>query len=287
MEHIGFWIGSKTCMTYVSAIFLVMSLFFPVSRAYSQNISSKSGPTKSSLTREFDVVSIRENTSGASGIGYQFTDDGLRFSNAPILMLIMTAYGLRDDQIQGLPHWAESARFDLIAKMTDPTVSDLSKLSLEQQKAMLASVLTSRFGLRFHMESRVSQVLSLTLASGGVKLEESSLPMKAGETAPHGITLLNRGELEADAMTMPALAKTLSGILNQDVVDHTTLAGTYKIRLKWSPEDGPIEADDRQHEAPSPSLYTALKEQLGLKLLPRKGPTSKLIIDKIEHPSAN
>jgi uncharacterized protein (TIGR03435 family) len=273
--------------THVLAILLVMSLSFSGSRAYSQNISTKSDPTASSLSREFDVVSIRENTSGASGIGYQFTDDGLRFNNAPILMLIMTAYGLRDDQIQGLPHWTESARFDLIAKMTDPTVSDLSKLSPEQQKAMLASVLASRFSLRFHMESRISQVLSLTLSSSGIKLEESSLPMKAGETATQGITLLNRGELEADAMTMPALAKTLSGILNQDVVDHTTLAGTYKIRLKWSPEDGPIEADERQHEAPSPSLYTALKEQLGLKLLPGKGPTSKLIIDKIEHPSAN
>jgi uncharacterized protein (TIGR03435 family) len=275
--------------TQVSAIsiLLAMTFSFPVSRIYSQNIAIKDGPATSSVAREFDVVSIRENTSGASGIGYQFTDDGLRFSNAPILMLMMSAYGFRDDQIQGLPHWAESVRFDLVAKMTDSTVNDLSKLSPEQQKAMLASVLTSRFNLRFHMESRVSQILSLTLASGGVKLEESSLPVKPGETVPQGVTVLNRGDLVADAMTMPSLAKTLSGILSQDVVDHTALAGTYKIRLKWSPEDGPIEAEDRQHEASSPSLFTALKEQLGLKLLPGKGPTSKLIIDNIEHPSAN
>jgi uncharacterized protein (TIGR03435 family) len=198
--------------TQVSAIsiLLAMTFSFPVSRIYSQNIAIKDGPATSSVAREFDVVSIRENTSGASGIGYQFTDDGLRFSNAPILMLMMSAYGFRDDQIQGLPHWAESVRFDLVAKMTDSTVNDLSKLSPEQQKAMLASVLTSRFNLRFHMESRVSQILSLTLASGGVKLEESSLPVKPGETVPQGVTVLNRGDLVADAMTMPSLAKESS-----------------------------------------------------------------------------
>jgi len=197
--------------------------------------------------------------------------------------LIYNAYDVRSVQNHppGLPPWADNDRFDVEAKANDDTVAAIKMLSNKEQieltRDMLRSLLADRFQLRLHYEPKVQPIYELVLAKGGSKLK----PLPPGQKPGWGN--YDRGKLTLRNNSIAEFANSLSfsNVVGRTVVDKTGLAGNYDIDLKWTP-------DDRQGTPDAgPTLFTALEEQLGLKLEPAKGPVDSLVIDHVEKPSEN
>ena len=150
---------------------------------------------------------------------------------------------------------------------------------------MLQPFLAERFQLKFHRETQVRPVYQLVVAKGGLKLKPSP-PAAAGEASQPKMRM-KRGELSAQRFPMPLLVQWLSLHAGRTVVDKTGAAGTYDFELQWSNDPGSASAPGGQEESAqgtSPSLFTALQEQLGLKLEPAKGPVETLVIDNVQKP---
>ena len=198
-------------------------------------------------------------------------------------VLICNAYEVRSvwDYPPGMPAWANKDRFDVEAKADDDTAATMQKLSVRGQEdltqKMLRSLLADRFQLRVHYESSVQPIYELALAKGGLKLK----PLPADQKPGWGRSV--RGELELHGRSMAEFAHflSMSNLVGRTVVDKTGLSGNYDIDLKWTPDDQQGTLDD------GPTLITALEEQLGLKLVPAKGPVETLVVDNVDRPSEN
>jgi uncharacterized protein (TIGR03435 family) len=240
----------------------------------------------------YDVVSIHENKSGSGGMSFRWTEGGFAGSNITVPLLLTDAYDLRQELISGLPGWADSFHFDLNAKVSDPDVNALKKLSPDQRRAMMLALLNDRFHLRAHIEIKTLPVYDLVLAKGGSKLkEDNALPSKDFDPAdksgkpPTGGFLFSAGQMTGTAIPVSTLAATLAVHVERNIIDKTGLNGKYDINLKWTPPE--LESKDTGVDNNAPDLFTALQEQLGLKLESSKGPVDTLVIDHVEMPTAN
>jgi uncharacterized protein (TIGR03435 family) len=251
----------------------------------------------------FDVVSIKPNKSGSGRISIMFKPDGYSAENVSLKMLILGAYGLKEDQLSGVPNWADSARYDIDAKVAGPDVADLQKLKNDQRRLMLQPFLADRFKLKAHNETKVLPIYELGVAKSGFKLKEAT----PGDTYANGIMgrdgaghggsmRMSPGQLTAQGIPMTSLVNALSQQLHRSVVDKTGLTGMYDFTLQWTDEgsdpmfkgtDGAPQKADPAPDASGPSIFTALQEQLGLKLQSTKGPVETLVVDHVETPSEN
>ena len=244
-------------------------------------------------TVQFDVVSVKMHAPENQGGGIQLLPNGIRLANLPLPDFIREAYGLAvNDQIVGIPSWAISQRFDIEAKVDSADVAAFRKLTLDQIRLMGRPILTSRFKLMSHEETKVLPVYALVVGKGEVKLKPSTLSGLEGTTAQTGVMNMRHAsptgtnELTAQGVTMDQLAKTLSKQeLGRVVVDDTGLAGKYDFTLSWTPDS--VAAAPNPTDTSGPSIFTAVSEQLGLKLESEKGPVPVLVIDHIEAPSPN
>lgn len=241
-------------------------------------------------THGFDVVSIRVDKTGSDVTGLTPTNDGYDLTNVSLQRLLSIAYGLREDQISGLPSWARSARFDIVAKVTDPKEAD-QPLTWPQRKEYLKAVLLDRFHLITHTDTRTEPVFKIMQAPGRSKLKRSS---SVGNNAnveapdaghPHGDIILTDRFMRGTAVPMSLFVTNLQFVLKRDVVDETGCTGLYDISLQWVPLDAPNPAPDDPDVRSA--LFTALREQLGLRLVAGKGPVRTLVVDRVEMPSAN
>jgi uncharacterized protein (TIGR03435 family) len=252
----------------------------------------------------FDVVSVKPNKSNDGGMRIMFKADGYSATNVSAKLLIQTAYGIRQDLISGGPEWVESAGFDFDAKVAGPDVDVLKKLSPEQRRSMLQPALVDRFKLKVHTESKQLPVFELVVAKGGARLKEAT----PGDTYANGIKgpdgvgragtmRMGPGQLMGQGIPITTLVNLLAQQLHKTVIDKTGLSGKYDLELTWTPDQGSDPmfkgADGGQPraepapDASGPSIFTALQEQLGLKLQSAKGPVETLVIDHIEMPSEN
>jgi uncharacterized protein (TIGR03435 family) len=251
----------------------------------------------------FDVVSIKQDKSDSHMIRVRTNSDGYSATNISLKMLLQTAYGIRQDLISGVPGWADSARYDIDAKVAGSDVDALKKLSPEQRRAMLKPVLEERFKLKVHTETKELPVYELVVAKGGSKLKEAT----PGDTYANGIKgpdgtghagmmRVGRGELTGQALPIASLVNMLAQQLQRTVIDKTGLTGNYDFGLQWTEENsdpmfkGPDGGPPRTEPAPDasgPSIFTALQEQLGLKLQSTKGPVETLVVDSVAMPSEN
>lgn len=247
----------------------------------------------------FDAVSIKRSTSASPGTTFG-TAPGAGFSmtNGPAVAILLSAFPVPNREIIGLPDWARSERFDVVATAA-------TRPSREDEEAMLRALLADRFTLRSHIEAREIPVFALVLAHPERPLPRTfvRLPVdcaariasiRRGESVP-SITLPNGEEpcgysmrggagvaLTSNGMTMARLADVLGGSgAGRVVVDHTGLAGDYAFTLTY---DVPRTSDTSND---LPTLVTALQEQLGLKLESARAPVETLVIDRIERPTEN
>lgn len=251
--------------------------FFAIIGLVVFGVASARGFGQDSPPLVFEVASVRVNTSGTRMTYPGVSREGrtFRITNAPLAVLILIAYDSAPNLISGIPNSLTSAGFDIDAK-TDRVVSN------EQMMRMLQNLLTERFNLKLRRETKEMPVYALVVGKDGPKFHESKEAVE-----PDG-QKMGRGKIAFKNTPMSLLAKSLSGQLDRMVLDKTGLSGSYDFTLEYAPE----RIGQGGREAPSsstngPSIFTAVQEQLGLKLESQRGPIEFLIIDHAEKPSEN
>jgi len=235
--------------------------------------------------QSFEVASIKPNVSGDGRFGVAIQPGGrLTVTGANVKMLMRQAYRIQDFQIIGAPSWFDSDRFDIVAKAE-------GKADADQVREMLQSLLAERFELKFHRDTRELPVYALVVGKSGPKMELSDSQGRANNS----MMKFGRSQIEAQGMSMPQLAQTLSLSLGRTVIDKTGINGNYNFKLEWMPEagqtTGPAGADKLSNDPPLdpslPSIFTAVQEQLGLRLESQKGPVEVFVIDSASKPKEN
>jgi uncharacterized protein (TIGR03435 family) len=209
-------------------------------------------------------------------------EPGGRFQavNAPVFWLVASAYsesmgGLRPSQIIGAPSWLESEHYDIAAKATD--AADMS--SFDKTRLLLRSLLEDRFKLSVHREQREMPIYALLRArtDGGLGPRfKQSTPDCFQQSAKCYFTGGPVGRIKADAIPVDILTQLLANASGRVVVDRTGLKGGFEIDLEWSPD---------QTASDKPSIFTAVQEQLGLKLESTKAAVPVIVIDHVERPT--
>jgi uncharacterized protein (TIGR03435 family) len=201
--------------------------------------------------------------------------------------LVAAAYSLTPRAISGGASWTDSDLFDILASTPGDVQPDL-----DEQMAMLRKLLTDRFQLTFHRESKELPIFAITVAKGGAKLKPSTAP--SGEL-PYLVNTIYPEEkgvhvlLPARNATMAQFAAMMQrAVVDRAVVDQTGLSGPYDFDLEWTPDDSQFGGNlPRSLEPSKASLFVAMQEQLGLRLEATRGPVQVLVIDRVERPSEN
>lgn len=267
----------------------------------------------------FDVVSIKPNRTNQGIPAVAFQPGGrVMAGNIAVRQIIVVAYGLEDPQLVNAPEWTGTERFTIDARTSDGASPDTIRL-------MLRSMLAERFGFAAHQEKRDLQTFALTIArpdkrlgprlrvSGpecapirppdGVPMPPPPPPPPPGGPAPMRLILpknelssgrrcgsmLAPGWMTARSIAMTGFATTLTQVLGRSVIDETGLTGEYDLDVIFTPEglQGARVGPPPASVADAPSLSTALQDDLGLRLEPRRGPVDVLVIDRIERPTEN
>jgi uncharacterized protein (TIGR03435 family) len=243
---------------------------------------------------EFEVASVKPHTS-ADPRTMMVAQPGGRFVavNVPLRHVIRVAFQLQDDQIVGGPDWLDTDRFDIEARAAGmPGAPGIELL------AMLQSLLAERFQLTTHREMRELPVFALERVRRDGELGAGLRPTTCPETAidlsrpkPCANISTGFGSLTLRGMPLPQFTQYLAPSVNRVVIDRTGLDGLYDIDLKWSPEPqaaAPVPASGQPTGNPDrPSLFTAIQEQLGLRLDSTRGPVEVLVIDTLARPTPN
>jgi uncharacterized protein (TIGR03435 family) len=265
--------------------------------AHGQAPTPAPAPAPQVSSPTYDVVSIKQNKSGDGGMSMSAVSASFKGTNLTIVDLVMNSYDLTSsDLIFGLPGWTRSTHFDVYAKIVNPDKKQIDNLTDTQREAMILAILKDRFHFQAHLETKTLPVYDLVLAKGGAKFTGGNGPdaVTAAALAKRNITVggmvMYDGEITAGATPVSSLVFSLTGVVGRTVIDKTGLTGRYNFELKWTPEHGAQASADNGQTDPensTPSIYTALQEQLGLKLQSSKGPVETLVVDHIEMPSEN
>jgi bla regulator protein blaR1 len=246
----------------------------------------------------YEVASIKKADPSARGVRIgPGAQGGLRTTNTNLMVLMTFAYDVRDYQIIDAPGWARGEGFDVSFTPDKPEVlpkpgeGDAKSLEtmMDRQRQRMQAILRDRFSLKLRLETRELPIYVLTPAKNGSKLK----PPEEGEKGPSMMMNPEKGELTGVGANMRMLTNVLSNILKRPVVDQTGVEGTFDMKLKWAPDSfvgGPSGAPPSESPAPEadgPSIFTAITEQLGLRLESKKGPVTVYVVEKVERPSEN
>lgn len=271
---------------------------------------------------QFDVVSVKPDTQGVGGPTMLGIQPGGRFNatNIPLTVLITRAYLIQPFQLIGAPSWASSERFDISAKapagvdLTPPPPSASPMPGPIQM--MLRAMLADRFKLKVHTESRETSSYDLVFARPDGKLgpkltpsttdcaaEAAAARARGDAPAPPAFGTpmkcgmrMGPGTLSAGDISLVQFASTISQQVGRTVVDRTGLTGNFDIDLTFTPDqlpprpggaDSPIALNGVVIDPNGPTLLTAIQEQLGLKLEPSKANMEMVVVDNVEHPTAD
>jgi uncharacterized protein (TIGR03435 family) len=229
----------------------------------------------------FEIASIRPSRPGAPQALRAAENGRLNVSGWTAKLLIQTGWHFRDFQILGGPKWIGTDRFDIVAK-NDEQLSD------SDLRIMIQTLLHDRFGLAAHQKMRELPVYALVPAKTGAIVRKSDPATKPNVFG-------GRGQINAHRIGMAILAQLLSTRLEMPVLDRTDLKDKYDFNLEWDPEENPATISDDAvpaaataiKPAAGPSIFTAVREQMGLRLEVQKGPVPVLVIDSIKMPSEN
>ena len=209
--------------------------------------------------------------------------DSCIISNVPLHDIILIAYNIDDEKrLIGGPSWLTTDTFDITAKL-DPADVPAQPLEFRQLADLLQPVLADRFNLKIHHESRVFPVYYLTLAKGGSKLKDTAPTTTGPGSQGCWIGIKSAGFRSAHNCTLADLTQNLEKPSGRFVIDKTGLTGHYDWEYCYSNERTP-EGDPNYQ---CPSAFTAVQDQLGLKLEPSNAPIDVLVIDSAEKPSVN
>jgi bla regulator protein blaR1 len=281
---------------------------------YAPQIRAQSVQTTGVPLPSFEVASIKPDSSGAPGTNISVRPGSFIAKGATAKFLITLAYHVNDSQLSGGPGWISSDKYDVDAKEEDAVGEKFQKLPYaqyrEQLELMIQSLLQDRFKLKISHETKEVPVYALVvgkngpkiaLATGGPPVTSGTRPVAREPNRGPGMRI-GRGVVDAWDSSLTELAEVLSrqpDLGGRKVLDRTGLKGNYDISLRWTPDEthgallrGPADGNSASDNAippdsSGPSIFTAVQEQLGLKLESAKGPVDVLVIDHIERPSEN
>lgn len=289
-------IVQKGAVLLIRAI-TVASLLFVASSAFGQPAAS--GP-------QFEVASIKPSAPGQPGMFIRAAPGGrLNINNMPLKEMIVMAWRIQPFQISGGPAWMDSVHYDISAKPEDAAKRNDIPL-------MLQALLADRFQLKFHRETKELSVYALVLSNKDGKLGSGLTETKEGSCTPIDPTKppqppepgklpalgcggmwMGPGTVKGAGIPIANLIPMLSRILGRTVIDKTELKGNFDISMQWTPDDSqalqfpPDGPRPPPSDTTGPSIFTALQEQLGLKLESQKGPVEMFVVDHVEKPSEN
>jgi uncharacterized protein (TIGR03435 family) len=304
--------------TYIAAAGLVVCCAFEVTAVDAQLVRAKDGVPLPS----YEVAAVKPNNSGADSTRIDIHANRYTFENFTLRQLIKVAYGIRSNaQLTGGPDQILGNRYDIEAKIDEAQSAEIKKMSLQDQRRqnafLLQALLADRFHLKVHFETKELPVYALVVAKGGPKLQVSTAlpPVSRENLQPNssagraqqkpnhcGITVRSNSQ-KAEAIACEDVAlDSLTDMLaaqaeaeDRPVVNETNLSGKYDWSLHWTPEDrtSVFKGGDRtaqpnvDTDTGGPPLFTALQQQLGLRLQSEKDTVETIVIDHIEPPTEN
>jgi len=237
-------------------------------------------PQSQSAPLAFDVAAIHQHIPEPHERSH-IVNEGGSFTtvNVDLAAILQWAYNLPESRIVGGPSWLGSARWDIEAKADnalDTQKTYDADAARQEKRRMVQALLADRFHFVAHQETRELPIYALVVAKRGAKFLDTKAEGSKFDRWN------GRIELQGGDDTVAVLAEQLAEVLGRVVVDKTGIQGRYKIALTWAPDDRTTASSEA-----GPSIFTALQEQLGLKLKPQKGPVEVLVIDRAEMPSQN
>jgi bla regulator protein BlaR1 len=301
------------CLLACVAFFLVAA---PIGFGllYGQSASSSKVLSWTPDMPRYEVGTIKPASADDAGLEIMFTPTGVELKDASIQTLLELAFGLEKSRILGVPAPMRSKSYDIHAKVSAEDAPRMSKLKIEQRRTLMLPFMEERFGLKYHHETREVPVYALVIAKGGAKLKESkpgaaapfieerregtagpaSGPLRKRPAIGEGMSI-GSGSIQSRGGNLSFLASSLSRILGRTVVDSTGLTGNYDFSLRWTPDGGMRnpggpeqgEASGATLDTGGPTLFSALQEQLGLKLESQRRPVDVIVVDHLDLPAEN
>jgi uncharacterized protein (TIGR03435 family) len=267
---------SRTRLACAVAACVLCSLLFGAA-----TLEDQQGQPAAAVT--FEVVSVKPNKLGDSnptGRGGSIHLDGAQLSmnNVSLWKIVGNAFGVGEDKDYAIsgPGWLKSERYDIAAKIPAEVLKDQANLR-QNLPIMLQTMLAQRFQMKTHRETKVMPAYALVVGKGEPKLK----PSEPGR----GPMRIGNGRIEAEKQVMPHFADILSQFVDRPIIDKTGLSGAYDFKLEWA-QQAPVDLTDPERRTTDasmgPSLFTAIQEQLGLRLEPQRLPVEVLVIDRAE-----
>jgi uncharacterized protein (TIGR03435 family) len=301
-------LGRKLLLTAVGIAVITGPVVFGLMNA--PQIRAQATQTTAGPLPSFEVATVKLNRSGDRGFSIRMPLGRFITTRTTTNFLIAYAYNVKDFQVSGGPGWTASEGYDIDAKVPDSITEEAFKVPFDQIKQqyllMVQALLADRFKLRLGHETKDLPVLALVVAKNGIKIREA----KPGDTYPNGIKdrdghaigrtwRMARGQFIGQGLSIDSLVGVLSQYLGRPVLNQTGLKGDYDFTLQWTPDQdegsmlkgppggAPPPDNGPPPDSSGPSIFTAIQEQLGLKLVSTKGPVDILVIDHIERPTEN
>jgi uncharacterized protein (TIGR03435 family) len=288
---VGTMVPRGVCMHRLRRVPLFCSLTLLLVAAGLNQVAPAQDAAGNNTHFAYDVVSIRQAKVISGSIGYGDLPDGFALRGLTLKPLIPDAFGVRNDAVSGWPAWANSIPFDIEAKMDPESADALRRLPKEEQdqerQRMLRVLLEDRFGLKVHRSTETRSAYALVVGRSGPKMAANMAAVDGAgkpwdaDVRPTTDWTTTDGSIQGHAMPISVLVRGLEGATGAVVEDETGLQGRFNVDLHWDLQE------EQGSDAAGPSLFTAVQEQLGLRLRPTKVTVSTIVIDRLEEPSPN
>jgi uncharacterized protein (TIGR03435 family) len=262
------------------AILLALAAQNTVAQSTGKNADPQSvspmSPMAADAHPSFEVATIKPADPNQTTGGFRIGGRRISIENQTVNTMISVAYAIHQKQIADDPAWLGTAKFDVEGQADVPGVPNLRQI-----QEMLQKLLSDRFDLKFHRDKRDLSIYAIKVTKDGPKIKRSAETLY-GLPSQNGHRQGVQQERIFANNTMSDFALGMQAYLDRPVVDETGLQGRYDFTLKWTPDNSPANEPDA-----APGIFTAIQEQLGLKLEATKGPADVLVIEKVERPSPN
>jgi len=258
---------------------LTVTFACSVALVQAQSVSAQSAPRAESLA--FEVASVRPNTGSDRSISFgPMPPDGISLVNNPLESIIRYAYQVQPFRLVGVPGWASEARFDITAKASRP-ITDA------ERRLMMRTLLVERFQLKARFESREQPVYVMTRVRPDGPLGPGLRPrpecVRVNDCQSGGSAVRGAGRIALQAVTLDQLASGMLSLMLDGVVrNESNTDGAFDVELSWRPDVAGVATDPNDAR---PSFYTAIEEQLGMKLTAGRRPVDVLIVESVDRPT--
>lgn len=272
-----------------TSIVLAGLLLAPLAHAQLPSMSDVdrgTAPRSTGPLPKWDVAVIKPHPADDHSMSWMMNGDSITLRNLALANMICSAWDIKSFQLSGATGWMSNTPFDLTAKVSADDLAAFKALSVAQRREMLQQLLIERFHLKVHTETKTLPLYDLVVDKSGPKLQPTTAidpPSEEERRAnpekyTRGRMMMGPGRYEGTGVRISSLASQLSNALDKPVNDTTGLTALYDIKLHYRPEDTATDSSD------APSIFSAVQEQLGLRLVPGKGPVETLVIDSAQKP---